>query len=60
MRLWKMGMGLLLIGLLAPIYAGITGPIAPLFSDPFDSILIYSGMAIILFVFVFLMLWSRM
>jgi uncharacterized membrane protein (DUF373 family) len=57
MRLWRLFTGVLIIGLIAPIYASITGDVAPLFSDPTTTMLVYAGLAIILFIFVYLELF---
>lgn len=58
MRLWQLFGLVLFIGLLAPFYGTVTGEVGPLFSDPVTQIVIYAGLAIILFVGVFVALFS--
>jgi hypothetical protein len=57
MRLWRLMMGILIIGLIAPVYGSITGVVAPLFSDSVTTMLVYAGLALILFIFVYLELF---
>lgn len=52
MNIWIVGVGLLLLGLMAPVVGNISSSVVPLYSDPVSIIIIFAMPAVIVFLWV--------
>jgi len=59
MRMWLLLIGLLMIGLAAPVIVGITEPVIPLFSDVTSQFIVYAVLPVITILFAFVILFMR-
>ena len=57
MRMWILAIGLLIIGLISPLFAGVIGDTVGMYSDPVTQIILYAMIPVFVFLYAFVKLF---
>ena len=58
MRLWILMIGLMILGLISPFFAGVVSNTANMYNDPFAQMILWAMLPIFVFIYAFMRLFG--